>query len=73
MGGEKDSLATGYAPIRQAATLLAGRPGDRCQRASVHHLYGDSGGRTVFPLITTQAAPATQAPGMLQSAPSEPV
>lgn len=57
MDTERDNLATGYARIRQEATLLAGGLGDLAQRASVyHHLYEDSGGRNVFPLIAAHGA-----------------
>ncbi|MBC9251805.1 hypothetical protein A9179_16160 [Pseudomonas alcaligenes] len=57
MDSERASLATGYARIRQEATVLAGKLGDLGQRASVyHHLYEDSGGRNVFPLIAAHGA-----------------
>ncbi|MDD0841341.1 hypothetical protein [Pseudomonas sp. Gutcm_11s] len=43
--------------IHQEATLLAGALTDLAQRASVyHHLYQDSGGRNVFPLIAAHGA-----------------
>lgn len=57
MDSDSDSLAMGYARIHQEATLLAGGLGDLSQRASVyHHLYEDSGGRNVFPLIASHGA-----------------
>lgn len=57
MDSDSDSLATGYARIHEEATLLAGGLGDLSQRASVyHHLYEDSGGRNVFPLIAAHGA-----------------
>lgn len=57
MDSDRGCLATGHARVRQEATLLAGGLGDLSQRASVyHHLYEDSGGRNVFPLIAAHGA-----------------
>ncbi|MEK1907022.1 MAG: hypothetical protein AAAB13_14680 [Pseudomonas sp.] len=57
MDASATSLATRYNEIHQEATLLAGGLTDLSQRASVyHHLYEDSGGRNVFPLIAAHGA-----------------
>lgn len=57
MDNEDSALARDYQLIHQEATVLAGGLGDLCQRASVyHHLYEDSGGRNVFPLIAAHGA-----------------
>lgn len=50
-------LAAEYAAIRATAYALAGGLTDLPQRASVYfHLYEDSGGRNVFPLIAAHGA-----------------
>lgn len=57
MDDEDSVLARDYQLIHREATLLAGGLTDLCQRASVyHHLYEDSGGRNVFPLIAAHGA-----------------
>lgn len=57
MDDEDSVLARDYQLIHREATLLAGGLNDLCQRASVyHHLYEDSGGRNVFPLIAAHGA-----------------
>lgn len=57
MDSDSGPLDRDYQRIHQEATLLAGRLTDLAQRASVyHHLYQDSGGRNVFPLIAAHGA-----------------
>ena len=57
MDSHSGPLNRDYQRIHQEATLLAGRLTDLAQRASVyHHLYQDSGGRNVFPLIAAHGA-----------------
>lgn len=52
-----DHVAAQVAALRREALMLAGRPGDLVQRASVyHHLYRASGGNHVFPLIAAHGA-----------------
>ena len=47
----------GYARLRAEATRLAGAPGDIARRVMVHHhLYLDSGGNHVFPLVALHGA-----------------
>ncbi len=50
-------LQAAYAALRDEATRLAGGLTDLAQRATVyHHLYRDSGGNHVFPLIAAHGA-----------------
>jgi hypothetical protein len=57
MDSEGCALSREYQRIHQEATVLAGALGDLGQRATVyHHLYEDSGGRSVFPLIAAHGA-----------------
>ncbi|MDG9925770.1 MULTISPECIES: hypothetical protein [unclassified Pseudomonas] len=57
MDSEGCVLSRDYRRIHQEATVLAGALTDLGQRASVyHHLYEDSGGRSVFPLIAAHGA-----------------
>lgn len=57
LAGDGSPLDGDYQRIRNEATLLAGRRIDLAQRASVyHHLYEDSGGGNVFPLIAAHGA-----------------
>lgn len=57
MDDEDSVLARDYQLIHREATLLAGGLNDLRQRASVyHHLYEDSGGRNVFPLVAAHGA-----------------
>ncbi|UUY08293.1 hypothetical protein LRS11_21275 [Pseudomonas sp. J452] len=57
MDDEDSALARDYQLIHREATLLAGGLSDLAQRAAVyHHLYEDSGGRNVFPLIAAHGA-----------------
>lgn len=58
MDQEADAaLARDYQRIHREAVLLAGGLPDLGQRATVyHHLYQDSGGRNVFPLIAAHGA-----------------
>ncbi len=46
-----------YQNLRQRGIQLAGRVGDFRQRACIyHHMYADSAGRNVFPLIAAHGA-----------------
>lgn len=57
MDDEDSALARDYRRIHHEAVLLAGTLPDLAQRATVyHHLYQDSGGRNVFPLIAAHGA-----------------
>ncbi|MGA4636523.1 hypothetical protein ACPA5B_21855 [Pseudomonas solani] len=57
MDSESGTLDRDYQRIHREATALAGTLTDLGQRASVyHHLYEDSGGRNVFPLIAAHGA-----------------
>lgn len=57
MDSGDNALASDYRRIHQEASVLAGRLTDLVQRAAVyHHLYEDSGGRNVFPLIAAHGA-----------------
>ncbi|MEO4046021.1 hypothetical protein AAFN46_02875 [Pseudomonas sp. CAU 1711] len=57
MDSDGCTLTRDHRRIHQEATLLAGTLTDLGQRASVyHHLYQDSGGRNVFPLIAAHGA-----------------
>ncbi|WP_435635544.1 hypothetical protein ACSC9U_08460 [Pseudomonas solani] len=57
MDSKSGTLDRDYQRIHQEATVLAGALTDLGQRASVyHHLYEDSGGRNVFPLIAAHGA-----------------
>ena len=57
MDSEGCVLSRDHRRIHQEATVLAGAITDLAQRASVyHHLYEDSGGRNVFPLIAAHGA-----------------
>ena len=50
-------LHAAYADLRNEATRLAGGLSDLAQRATVyHHLYQDSGGNHIFPLIAAHGA-----------------
>lgn len=52
-----DDLRQAYAAIRTEAVQLAGGLTDLVQRATVyHHLYRDSGGNHIFPLIAAHGA-----------------
>lgn len=57
MDSDGCTLTRDHRRIHREATVLAGALTDLAQRASVyHHLYADSGGRNVFPLIAAHGA-----------------
>lgn len=54
---QDEELRTAFHRIRREAEVLAGKTRDLSQRATTyHHLYQDSGGNHVFPLIAAHGA-----------------